>query len=235
LIKHHDRQNAELSKIREENAALKAELDAARLSLADSANPSIVELQKAKDDLRCAQLELERVKKARAKEEKEQDYTRTVYRQGLSENHQLKNQLIELQAEVADLRIEASDKRVQIQRINQEGILQQNADMIKELRLELAEKERALEKTSADLIILLNGRRQTRGTSVPRSPRMNTMSPRPAVSSRVLSGIGAGSRGSSPALGEFPSNFRDRVGNFPEGVFGNGPVGSRFGPHLREQ
>jgi len=61
------------------------------------------------------------------------------------------------------------------------------------------------------------------------------MSPRPAVSSRVLSGIGAGSRGSSPALGEFPSSFRDMGGNFPEGVFGNGPVSSRFGQHLREQ
>jgi len=74
-----------------------------------------------------------------------------------------------------------------------------------------------LEKKSDEIKAFLNGRRPTRGTSVPRSPRMGTMSPnvRERPIARVF-GSGVGSRGNSPAPGDAHTPHR---GTFGEALY----------------
>lgn len=85
------------------------------------------------------------------------------------------------------------------------------------------------EKKDAELKAILNGRTATRGTSVPRSPRIGSaMSPGPRpISNRVMQ---MGSRGNSPA----PSNPGLVRGNFGGPLFQQGPLGTaRWGNHLQ--
>ncbi|PQE24183.1 HDA1 complex subunit protein [Rutstroemia sp. NJR-2017a BVV2] len=212
-----ERQTEVTSKLREENAKLKTELAASREALANSSNPDVKELQAAKNEIAAAQAEIERLKKSRTSMEKQLEYATNMYQQSSSEVLELRNALTSSQAEAESLRSVASSNRLQIQKLNHDSMLQQLTEQIDELRREMAEKDRMQEKTNEKLEALLNGRRTTRGTSVPRSPRMGmqNMSPRP----RVLGSMGPSSRGGSPAPGM--------------GVFGGELGVGRFGAHLQ--
>ncbi|PQE33729.1 HDA1 complex subunit protein [Rutstroemia sp. NJR-2017a WRK4] len=212
-----ERQTEVASKLRKENAKLKAELAASREALANSSNPDVKELQAAKNEIAAGQAEIERMKKSRTSIEKQLEYATNMYQQSSSEVLELRNALSSSQAEVESLRSVASSNRVQIQKLNHDSLLQQLTEQIDEMRREMAEKDRMHEKTNEKLEALLNGRITTRGTSVPRSPRMGmqNMSPRP----RVLGSMGPSSRGGSPAPGM--------------GVFGGELGVGRFGAHLQ--
>ncbi|TGO86201.1 hypothetical protein BPOR_0324g00010 [Botrytis porri] len=210
------------AKFREENAALKIELAAAQKSLATSAVPSIAEFQKTKDELRDAQAEIERLKKNHASAEKRADYAASLYQEHSQQTHEMRNKLEALQSERKGLQSEASAARVEIQKVNHDGVIQQQLDSINELKRELAERERMLESVSRQLESYQNGRRTTRGTSVPRSPRMNNMSPRPRVIGSMAPGSNTASRGNSQAPGIFAGD-----------LFQGGDTGRRFGAHLQ--
>ncbi|APA06148.1 hypothetical protein sscle_01g009180 [Sclerotinia sclerotiorum 1980 UF-70] len=210
------------AKLREENASLKNELAVAQNSLSTSAVPSIAELQKAKDDLRAAQAEIERLKKGQVSVEKRADYATSLYQESSQQAQEMRNQLTNLQSEREGLQKQASAARVEIQKINNDGIIQQQVDTINELKRELAERERMLESLTRQLESYTNGRRTTRGTSVPRSPRMSNMSPRPRVLGSMAPGSNTASRGNSPAPGVFGGD-----------LFQGGDAGRRFGAHLQ--
>ncbi|KAF7942881.1 uncharacterized protein EAE97_006335 [Botrytis byssoidea] len=210
------------AKLREENASLRIELSVAQTSLATSTVPSVAELQKTKDELRDARAEIERLKKNHASAEKRADYAASLYQEHSQQTHEMRNQLEVLQSERKGLQSEASAARVEIQKVNHDGIIQQQLDSINELKRELAERERMLESVSRQLESYQNGRRTTRGTSVPRSPRMNNMSPRPRVMGSMAPGSNTASRGNSPAPGVFAGD-----------LFQGGDAGRRFGAHLQ--
>ncbi|TGO70044.1 hypothetical protein BOTNAR_0004g00290 [Botryotinia narcissicola] len=210
------------AKLREENASLKIELSVAQTSLATSTVPSVAELQKTKDELRDARAEIERLKKNHASAEKRADYAASLYQEHSQQTHEMRNQLEALQSERKGLQSEASAARVEIQKVNHDGIIQQQLDSINELKRELAERERMLESVSRQLESYQNGRRTTRGTSVPRSPRMNNMSPRPRAMGSMAPGSNTASRGNSPAPGIFAGD-----------LFQGGDAGRRFGAHLQ--
>lgn len=215
-------QGSAVTKLREENASLKNELAVAQNSLVTSAVPSIAELQKTKDELCTAQAEIERLKKNHMSAEKRADYATSLYQEHSQQNHEMRNQLATLQSERKGLQSEASAARVEIQKVNHDGIIQQQLDSINDLKRELAERERMLESVSRQLESYQNGRRTTRGTSVPRSPRMNTMSPRPRVMGNMAPGSNTASRGNSPTPGVFSGD-----------LFPGGDAGRRFGAHLQ--
>ncbi|KAK6608445.1 endosomal cargo receptor [Botrytis cinerea] len=215
-------QGSAVTKLREENASLKNELAVAQNSLVTSAVPSVAELQKTKDELCTAQAEIERLKKNHMSAEKRADYATSLYQEHSQQNHEMRNQLATLQSERKGLQSEASAARVEIQKVNHDGIIQQQLDSINDLKRELAERERMLESVSRQLESYQNGRRTTRGTSVPRSPRMNTMSPRPRVMGNMAPGSNTASRGNSPTPGVFSGD-----------LFPGGDAGRRFGAHLQ--
>lgn len=215
-------QDEATAKLRDENAYLKNELVVARNSLVTSANPSIAELYKAKDDLRAAQIEIERLKKVQASAEKRADYAISLYQENSQQAQEMRNELTSLQSEREGLQRLASAARIEIQKINHDGIIRQQVDKIDELKRERAERERMLAQVTGQLDAYMNGRRTTRGTSVPRSPRMNNMSPRPRVLGSMAPGSNTASRGNSPAPGVFGGD-----------MFQGGDAGRRFGAHLQ--
>ncbi|KAB8303331.1 hypothetical protein EYC80_004764 [Monilinia laxa] len=210
------------AKLREENAVLKNELSVARNSLLASANPSIAEYHKTKEDIRTAQAEIERLKKAQASAEKRADYAASLYQESSQQAQEMRNELTTLKSQCKELQRQASAARIEINKTNHDGIIQQQVDVIDDLRRELAERERHLGVVSGQLDACMNGRRTTRGTSVPRSPRMSNMSPRPRVLGSMAPGSNTASRGNSPAPGVFGGD-----------LFQGGDAGRRFGAHLQ--
>jgi chromosome segregation ATPase len=224
----------ELAKLREEKAIVDAELTMARAALSSSSVPEVAEFQKLKDELNAAKLENDKLQRRIASAQNDMDFMRTNYQKASTSAAEMRNELEELKASNAILARKASDNAVEIHRIQASSEIKQLSQRISELEGEKAECERELEKKSDELRTLLNGRRTTRGTSMPpRSPRMGTMSPgqsgRPMA--RVLSGMKTGSRGNSPAPGGAESGFRG-PGTFGDVLFA--PMGgiNRFGSHL---
>lgn len=160
----------------------------------------------------------------------EMDYMRGHYQTASSAAADARSEIDELKEENGVLARKASNNALEIHKIQSSEEIKQLMDRIDELQASNVEMDRELERKNEELRTLMNGRRSTRGTSVPRSPRMGTMSPnvRERPISRVL-GSGVGSRGNSPAPGDGPP-FR--------GAFGFGDVlfpekgAARWGNHL---
>lgn len=162
------------------------------------------------------------------------EFIRNQYQTASYEAAESSRRVDALEETIAKLSVKASDNAVHIHKIHHSSEIQQHLDRVKELTADNEELERELEKKSEELRVLMNGRRQTRGTSVPRSPRMGagTMSPgsRPAMG-RVIGNFGGqnGSRGNSPA----PGDVGMRGSQFGEALF-QGPSNSgRWGNHLQ--
>jgi chromosome segregation ATPase len=209
----------ELTKLREERIASDAELSAARASLSSSAIPQVAEINQMAANAQTARQENERLQKRIANMQNELEYMRTNYQQASSAAG-------EAVSELDDAQRKASDNARRIHEFQASSEIKQHLARIAELEAGKAEAERELDKKSDELRALLNGRRTTRGTSVPRSPRMGTMSPgsRPMV--RVLS---VGSRGTSPAPGDGPP-YRGTFAS--EALFTAAPGSGRWGNHL---
>jgi chromosome segregation ATPase len=231
LRKNYESRVAELSKVREDKAAIEAVLSAAREALSTSAIPEIADFNKLKDELQAQRIENERLQKRISNMQSEIEYMRGNYQTASSLGADLANEVTELKEENAILSRKASDNARRIHEIQASSEIRQYLARIDELENQLAESNREVEKKNEELKSLLNGRRATRGTSVPRSPRMGTMSPN--VSSRRVLGAGVGSRGNSPAPGDaqpYKGTFGDAL------MFGEKAGGSgRWGNHLREQ
>jgi chromosome segregation ATPase len=224
-----DARTAELAKVREEKALVDTELAAARTALSSSSIPEVAELQELKDELRAARLDVEKAQKKIGNAQNDMEYMRNNYQKASSAAAEMRNDLDELKSQNAVLSRKASDNAVEIHRIQSKNEIRQYLQIISELEVEKAEVERELEKKSEELRTLLNGRRPTRGTSVPRSPRMGTMSP--GQTSRPMARVlGVGSRGNSPAPGN-ESGFRG-PGTFGDALFAPPGAANRWGNHL---
>ncbi|RDL36442.1 uncharacterized protein BP5553_05794 [Venustampulla echinocandica] len=234
LRRKHDDRVAELDKVREEKEVADTELASALEWLSSSAVPEIAEVNRMKEEVRIAKAENERLQKRHANMQNDLDFIRNQYQTASFEAAESSRRVEALEETISDLSIKASDNAVHIHKIHHSSEVQQHLDRVKELAADNEELDRELEKKTEELRVLMNGRRQTRGTSVPRSPRMGagTMSPgaRPAIG-RVIGNFGgqSGSRGNSPAPGEVGA----RGSQFGEALF-QGPSNSgRWGNHLQ--
>jgi chromosome segregation ATPase len=226
LRQRYDSRVAELTKLKEEKATGDAELSAAREALSTSAIPEIAELNTLKGELNTAREENKRLEKRIASMQNDLEYMRTNYQQASSAAAEAANEINDLKSELATAQRKASENAVRIHEIQASEEIKQHLSRIDELETEKAEMERELEKKSEELRTLMNGRRSTRGTSVPHSPRMGTMSPSTRPMARVLSNVG--SRGNSPAPGDSTA-FRGQFAG--DALFTTGS-GARWGNHL---
>lgn len=136
---------------------------------------------------------MQRVKKQVEAMERELDYTREAYQTASQAASDLGNENRELATRNKDLEHRASDN---LRRIHEASGQAQVAEYLRvqdELEVQMREREAEIERLRED-IKAMKMRRETRQSSVPRSPRMGVMSP------RAGGGRGAASRGSSPAL-----------------------------------
>jgi chromosome segregation ATPase len=197
---------AEIAKFREEKATLETELATARAALSNSTVPDIAKLAQTQEQLRTLQAEKERLEKRIASMQKELEYARELYQKASSHTSELQNELSELREENDMLQRKASENTIRIAEIQRANEAKEREERIDELEALLREREDVLRKKTQELQIKTNGRRETRGTSVPRSPRMGSgaMSPRPHFARPT-----GGSRGGSPAPGDPREGFRD--------------------------
>ncbi|KAL2178902.1 uncharacterized protein P884DRAFT_195564 [Thermothelomyces heterothallicus CBS 202.75] len=186
-------QTAEIEALREKNKLLESKLAEANNALATSAVPEIARLAQAEKDRAEALAAVERLEKKVRIIQSEAEYSRKAYQDASNAHTELNQEYRELESEIEEYKRRASENLRKIHQMHAQGEMAEIARQVDELQALLENRERELERAKEELRVLKNGRRETRQASVPRSPRLGVMSPRPAR------GMGAGSRGTSPA------------------------------------
>ena len=141
-------------------------------------------------DLEAAQAEVERMKKRVDNAERELEYTRGAYQNASQAANDLGNENRELAVRIKGLEHKASENLLTIHKVNVENQVKQLIKANDELAVVLRERESEIDRLREEMRVLKT-RRETRQSSVPKSPRMGVMSPR----ARMQGGL---SRGSSP-------------------------------------
>ncbi|SPN97601.1 uncharacterized protein DNG_01113 [Cephalotrichum gorgonifer] len=157
------------------------------------------DLEKA---LEASEADIERYKKRYENSERDHDYTRQAYQNASRSAEELANENRELAAQVKDLTHKASENLRAIHETNVKSQVSALGRVNDELAVTLKEREWELDRLREELKVY-KARRETRQSSVPRSPRMGVMSPR---TGRAVQG--GASRGSSPVQLETPQNHR---------------------------
>lgn len=227
----HDSRFLELKRLKEAKKVVDDELSTAHQQLLISSIPSIVEMNQLKEAMHALQVENERLKKRQASLDNDLAFTRNQYQSASQSAGEAVSKNRILEAEVEDLRAAASENAVKIQEMARDSLAEQQTDRIRDLSGENDELVRELDRRTEEFRSSTHARRGgTRGTSVPRSPRMGAGTMSPGGPQRNINRvIGAGSRGNSPAPGELPAR-----GIFGEAghTSGSGAPG-RWGNHLQ--
>ncbi|KAF5011375.1 hypothetical protein FDECE_2506 [Fusarium decemcellulare] len=196
------------------------ELESTIAQLTD--NPDV---SKMKDMLEGTEEKVRNLEKKLENKHQEVDFMRNRYQEVNDHATRLAAENKGLKAQQEDLQFRASENLRTIHQVNsqneRQALIQQNADLTTQLK----ERELQVNVLSEEIRTLRNGRPQTRGTSVPRSPRVPMMSPRPGRAGFT----GSASRGTSPA----PMPVHE--GGMGPGVqfMGQQPGNGRWG-HLRD-
>ncbi|KAL6889650.1 hypothetical protein HDV57DRAFT_508014 [Trichoderma longibrachiatum] len=186
----------EAEKARKKIAELEATV--ARLTQDPNASdPQDTPLARSENLLQEAQAKITMLEKRLENAHKEADYIRSTYQDAASRASELQSENNQLRKQNEDLRGKAAENSVRIHEIQERNTAHIYLQQIAELRAQIQSREMELERAREELRQLKNGRRETRQSSVPRSPRMGMMSPR-----TVARGYGGpSSRGASPAAG----------------------------------
>lgn len=197
----------DINKLKEEKVILESNLTVARAALSASDIPQVAELAKAQDQIRDLEAEKARLEKRMSSMQKDFDFTRDSYQQASTSAAELAHELSELKSTMVTLERKASENTLRIAEIQRSNESKEREERIAELEALLKDRETELQRKNEELRAKTNGRRETRGTSVPRSPRMGTgaMSPRP------YGRPAGGSRQNSPAPGDPREGFRDAI------------------------
>lgn len=116
----------------------------------------------------------ERVKLA----QKEAEYARALYQDGSSAAGAMRGEINDLRKQNEELQQKSTDSLTAVHKTNAEMTTKEYLAQIKALKSEVQEREAEVDRIR-DELRQLKSRRETRQSSVPRSPRMAMMSPRP--------------------------------------------------------
>lgn len=193
-------QKAEVEALKEKTKALEAKLAETTDALTNSTVPELAQLAQAEKSHSESLLTIEKLEKKLRTAQNEADYSRKAYQDASNAHTELDREVKALRANAGELERRASANLLRIHEIQAQGEARETARRFGELRATLENRERELERAKDELRFLKSGRRETRQGSVPRSPRMGVMSPRPArgVAANAAAGGGGGSRGNSP-------------------------------------
>ncbi|KAK4204227.1 hypothetical protein QBC40DRAFT_104208 [Triangularia verruculosa] len=188
---------AEVTTLKERNKTLENKLAEATLAMEQSAIPEIARFAQLEKELAETKVRAEKAEKKAASLNNEADFVRQHYQAASSHQQEQNDEMKRLRAEIADLKTRANDNIVKIQQIHANNELADHRRQLSELQAMVRDRERELDILRTEVQQLRNGRRETRGGSTPRSPRIGAMggvipSPRPGRAS-------ANSRGNSPA------------------------------------
>lgn len=186
------------AQLNEQVEKLKSQLAEARAALADSSNPELVKWAQTERELADARAKIESLEKKINLVQKEAEYSRSAYQDASNRFGELNQENNTLKSNITELERRAGENIVKIHEINARAQQEMDARRWDEMRALLQDREREIALLRDENRHLKNTRRETRGGSVPRSPRTAMMmSPQPR-----RGGFAAGatpSRGTSPA------------------------------------
>lgn len=183
------------------------------------------EASKMEDKLREEQGQVELLTKRLSNAQTTNDFYQHRYQEVDGQATELAAENKELKTRHEDLRLRASDNFRKIHEINANQQWGALLEQIKQLTAQVKERDVLLNLANEELRTLRNGRPQTRGTSVPRSPRVPMMSPRPGRGF-----TGSASRGTSPTTASGHEGFIAPGAQF----MGQQPRNGRWGHHLQD-
>jgi chromosome segregation ATPase len=218
---------AELAKAKDHATQLEARLAEKAEAPTDSVNSDAPILSAQSTQLEESRKDVAALKKKNESLEKQLEYIRSVYQNAAKSASELGLENSALQEKVEQLEKRASENLLRIHQINEESKTREMQRRIQELKAIVQERDRDLAVARDEARNFKNGRRETRQASVPRSPRLGVMSPRPG---RGGTG-GSASRGTSPA----PLPGQEITGAAIPGMqfFNQQPGNGRWG-HLRD-
>lgn len=225
--------------LKEDNEALLRKMIEAHAMLAKSENPEVARMAQLQADQWEAEKKIQALEKKLKSTETDLGYARRAYQDGTNAFADVNAENAELKARTKELEQKASENLLRIHQTNQQAEVDEFRRLWQDQQAITRDRERELERIREELRLLKNGRRETRQQSVPRSPRMGVISPRPGTA-RGVSGqqysstaVGAGSRGTSPAT---PAALPDAAAGspFPGMTYFNQQSGSGRWGHLRD-
>lgn len=190
----------------------KRELEAKLQELTKSENPDAAVAAQREIDLKASQEMVMSLEKQITYLKKDVDFTRSRYQDASDKAASLGEENAELRKKVADLETRASDNVVKLRQISVDAARQEGWRLYQEQKAQRLELERELDKKNEELR-MFKGRfsgRETRGSSVPRSPRVRHMS------SRNTSPVADGGNGGGNGGGAMSSVFGPRSTHLKE-------------------
>lgn len=228
LLDRLEARNSELARLKEEKQSVENELAATRGAMLNNSDSLVAENGRMREQIRSLQDDNTKLQARLANLQNDFDFMRSKYQEASHEAAESAREIVGMKETISQLQHKASVNVPQLQHSYEIRQLMERVDELELIRVEL---QRELDKKVEELRVRMNGRRETRGTSVPRSPRMGagTMSPRPVA--RVIGqSTGVGSRGNSPvAAGWDPVRSEAQANNWTSG----GPVTARWPTHLQ--
>jgi chromosome segregation ATPase len=230
---------AEISTLKAARTELEKKLAEANDALLHSTNPELVKMAQLENDLSAANAQVQHLERKVAVMQSDTDYSKNMYNTASQRGSELASENRGYEKQIEQLQRQADANIVEVNRVQARNEVRALAQQVKELKNVVRERDTELNRVREELKALKSGRRETRQSSVPRSPRLNslgTMSPRNGA--RVPSAMGgpSSSRGTSPApaTGIFDMSASSGNGVQNAAAFTQGPGANRLS-HLRDQ
>ncbi|KAI0457986.1 hypothetical protein F5B21DRAFT_58233 [Xylaria acuta] len=230
---------AEIATLKATRTELEKKLAENNNALLHSSNPDLVKVAELEKSLNEANADVQQLKKRIVVMQSDLDYSKNLYNQASQRAIDLSSENRGYENKIRDLQRKADDNIVEVNKVQSRNEVRILAQQVKEQKNLVRERTAELNRIKEELKSLKSGRRETRQSSVPRSPRLSSlgvMSPRNGT--RVPSAMGgpSSSRGTSPqppmAVFDGPVGSGNGVQN--AAMFNQGPGANRFA-HLRDQ
>lgn len=191
-----EKQKTAAEKVEEKHQAKVAELEAtiARLTQGEAGAEEESPLARSEKLLKEAEARVDSLTRSLKASQKESELARALYQDASMKAVTARNESTELATQVEELTRKASDTLVAVRKIQAESENKTLLARIRALEADVRERDGDVDRARDELRQVRNARRETRGSSVPRSPRMGMMSPNPRKAYTA-----SASRGTSPA------------------------------------
>ena len=234
----------EETKLAEEIAELKRKLAEARGILMSSENPDIASMTRMRQEFEEVQEKNAELEKKATIVQENLDFVRERYQQASNSGAGLSVEKTDLERRIEALDRKADENVFRINQMQAQSESRELARLLREQKQIVRDREAELNRVKEQLGALRSGRRETRQSSVPRSPRLGNLgvlSPRNATgrganqaSNNSNNASGAASRGTSPtAAGALDAVTGSGSGAPGHGLFGQNTGNGRYA-HLRD-
>ncbi|KAI1117179.1 hypothetical protein F5Y14DRAFT_403425 [Nemania sp. NC0429] len=228
----------EIATLKATRTELEKKLATANDALLHSSTPDLVKLAELDRDLNKAKADVQRLENNKVVMQSDTDYMKNKYTEASQRATELAAENRGLEKTIEELRRKADENVVEVNRVQSRNELRILTQQLKEQKSLVREHVTELNRVREELKSAKSGRRETRQSSVPRSPRLSlgVMSPRNGPRGPSAMGGPSSSRGTSPqpppVLSDGPVGAGNGVQN--AAIFGQGSVSNRFA-HLRDQ